>query len=256
MAIVIKTAEEIAIMRQAGRINALALAAMARAVRPGVTTRELDRLATEVIRAHGATPAFFNYPNHSYPQYPYPATINASIDDELVHGIPSQRRLKEGQLLSLDCGTVWKGYVGDSAITVAVGRISAKAQALLDVTREALRLAIEAARPGHRVGDIEATIQEWVEGQGYQVVREYTGHGVGRDMHEDPEIHNWGKHNRGTPLRAGMTLALEPMVTIGPPVLYTKGDHWTVATEDGGLCAHYEHSIAITDGEPLILTLP
>lgn len=255
MAIIIKSASEIEIMRRAGHINALALEAMARAVRPGVTTLELDRIAEDVIRSHGGQPAFLNYPNSSFPDHPYPATINASINDELVHGIPSKRRLKEGDIISLDCGTVWQGFIGDSAITLPVGRISAKAQRLIEVTKEALRLAIEASRVGNRFGDISATIQEWVEGQGYHVVREYTGHGVGRTMHEDPQIFNWGKHGRGALLRPGMTFALEPMVTIGPPDLYVKSDHWTVATQDGELCAHFEHTIAVTDGEPDILTL-
>jgi methionyl aminopeptidase len=255
VAIIIKAKDEIELIRQAGRINRLALEAMTQAVRPGVTTQELDRIAAGVIRAHGAKPAFLNYPNGTFPAFPYPATINASVNDELVHGIPSKRRLKEGDIISLDCGTVWKGFVGDSAITLPVGRIAPAAQRLLDVTREALRLAIEASRVGNRLGDISATIQEWAESQGYHVVREYTGHGVGRDMHEDPEIPNWGKRNRGVPLRPGMTFALEPMVTVGPPDLYVKKDHWTVATMNGSLCAHFEHTLAITDGEPDILTM-
>ncbi len=253
--ITIKSVAEIEIMRQAGRINALALQAAVDAVRPGVTTRELDRIAEKVIRAHGATPAFLNYPNMAYPEVPYPATINASVNDELVHGIPSRRRLREGDIISIDVGTVYQGFVGDSAITVPVGRISAEAQRLLEVTREALRLAIGACRVGSRLGDISATIQEWVESQGYQVVREYTGHGVGREMHEDPQITNWGKRDRGVPLRPGMTFALEPMVTVGPPDLYVKEDRWTVATVDRGLCAHFEHTVLITAGEPEILTL-
>jgi len=242
-------------MRRAGRINALALQAAVDAVRPGVSTRELDRIAEKVIRSHGGAPAFLGYPNMAYPEAPYPATINASVDDELVHGIPSRRRLREGDILSLDVGTIYQGFVGDSAVTVPVGRVSVVAQRLIEVTHEALQRAIAACRVGNRVGDISATIQEWVESQGYQVVREYTGHGVGREMHEDPQITNWGKHDRGAPLRPGMTFALEPMVTLGPPDLYVKADRWTVATMDGGLCAHFEHSVLITDGEPEILTL-
>lgn len=256
MPIIIKTREEIEIMRRAGHIAALALEAMSRAVRPGVSTKELDRIAAEVIRSHGGEPAFLNYPNPTFPDYPYPATITASINSELVHGIPSaKRRLKEGDIISLDVGVIWGGFVGDAAITLPVGRISPEAERLIATTREALRLAIQAARPGARVGDISATIQEWAESQGYNVVREYTGHGVGREMHEDPQIPNWGKRDRGDPLRPGMTLALEPMLTIGPPILYVKEDHWTVATVDGSLCAHFEHTIAITDGEADILTL-
>jgi len=253
--IIIKTSEEIELMRKAGHITALALEALSRAVRPGVSTRELDRIAEEVIRSHGGKPAFLNYPNASFPEHPYPATINASINSELVHGIPSKRRLKEGDIISLDVGVIWGGFVGDAAITLPVGRVSTEAHRLIATTREALRLAIAASRVGARFGDISATIQEWAESQGYHVVREYTGHGVGRQMHEDPQIPNWGKRDRGAPLRPGMTFALEPMLTIGPPELYVKEDHWTVATVDGSLCAHFEHSLAVTDGEADILTL-
>ncbi|MBN1399238.1 MAG: type I methionyl aminopeptidase [Anaerolineae bacterium] len=255
MGIILKSKDEIEIMRRAGHINALALEAVSQAVRPGVTTRALDRVARDVLHSHAAEPAFLGYPNRSFPEYPYPATINASINDELVHGLPSRRRLREGDILSVDCGTVWEGFVGDSAITVPVGPISHEARRLIQVTETALQLAIEACRVGNRVGDISATIQEWVESQGYQVVREYTGHGVGRDMHEDPQILNWGKRDRGVPLKAGMTFALEPMVTVNEPILFVKADRWTVATQDGGLCAHFEHTVAITDGEPEVLTL-
>ncbi|MBC7234692.1 MAG: type I methionyl aminopeptidase [Chloroflexi bacterium] len=256
MPIILKSAAEIAAMREAGRINALALEEVCAAVRPGVRTRELDRIAERVIRAHGAEPAFLYYPNATFPEYPYPATINVSINDELVHGIPGNRRLREGDIVSLDCGTLWQGVIGDSAVTVPVGKVSPEAQRLIEVTREALRLAIEACRPGRRLGDVSATIQEWVEGQGYHVVREYTGHGVGYEMHEEPQIPNWGTRGRGILLRPGMTFALEPMVTLGPPELYVKDDHWTVATKDGSLCAHFEHTVAVTAGEPEILTLP
>ncbi|MHB0857197.1 MAG: type I methionyl aminopeptidase [Anaerolineae bacterium] len=255
MGIIIKLADEIEDLREAGHINSLALETMARAVRPGVSTGELDRIAQEVLRSHGAGSAFLGYPNPSYPSHPYPATINASINDELVHGVPGRRRLREGDILSIDCGTLWKGWVGDSAITLAVGRVSAEAERLIAVTREALRLGIEASRAGNRFGDVSATIQEWVEGQGFQVVREYTGHGVGRAMHEDPQIPNWGKRNRGAVLKPGMTFALEPMVVAGEPDLHVKQDYWTVATVDGSLCAHFEHTVAVTDGEPDVLTL-
>ena len=258
MAIIIKSEHEIQLMRQAGRINAGVLEELARAVRPGISTRALDRMARDLLRSAGATPAFLGYPNPNpfFADARYPAAINASINDELVHGIPGRRRLREGDILSIDCGTVYQGYIGDSAITVPVGRISAEARRLLEVTQEALRLAIEACRPGNHLGDISATIQEWVEGQGFSVVREYTGHGVGRDMHEDPSIPNWGKRDRGAPLRPGMTFALEPMVTVGPPDLVVRDDHWTVATADGSLCAHFEHTVAVTDSAPEILTLP
>ena len=255
MPIIVKSDAEIATMRQAGRINAMALEAVTRAVQPGVTTRELDRIAQDVLRTHGPTPAFLGYPNAQFPDYPYPATINASINDELVHGIPSGRRLCEGEIVSIDCGAVWQGYIGDAAVTLPVGSVSQEARTLIGVTAKALWLAIDACRAGDYFGDVSAAIQEWVESQGYNVVREYTGHGVGRDMHEDPQIPNWGKPRRGARLRPGMTFALEPMVTVGPPDLYVAEDHWTVVTEDGRLCAHFEHTIAVTDGEADVLTL-
>jgi len=241
-------------MRKAGRINALALYEMAKAVKPGVTTRQLDDIAAAVLRAHGAISAFLNYPNREYPEYPYPATINASINAELVHGLPSKRRLREGDIISLDCGTIYEGFVGDSAITLPVGRISPQAERLLRVTDEALRIGIEACVPGAHLGDVSAAIQEFVEGQGYRVAREYTGHGVGRAMHEEPDVPNHGQRDRGPVLKPGMTFALEPMVIAGSHELYTKSNHWTVATVDGSLCAHVEHTIAVTEGVPEILT--
>ena len=256
MAIIIKSANEVSMMREAGRINAGALDAVVKAVRPGVTTAELDAIAEDYIRSHDAEPAFLDYPNGSFPGHPYPGTINASVDDELVHGIPGERKLRAGEIFSIDCGTVWKGFVGDSALTVAVGKISRETQRLLEVTYHALLVGIEASRVGNRFGDISFAIQSYIEGEGFEVVREYTGHGVGREMHEDPQIPNWGTPCHGRRLRRGMTFALEPMVTIGPPDLYVKPDYWTVATSDGGLCAHFEHTLAITDGEPEILTLP
>ena len=255
MPILIKSPAEIEKMRRAGSVNALALQAVCDNIRPGITTMELDSIAEKVIRTHGATPAFLGYPHQSPLGPAYPATINASIDSELVHGIPRRRRLRKGQMLSIDVGTILDGYVGDSAVTVPVGQISSQAQKLLDTTRRALELAIDACRVGNRLGDVSATIQEWAESQGYHVVREYTGHGVGQTMHEDPQIPNWGKRNRGAPLRAGMTFALEPMLTVGPPELYVEDDQWTVATVSGALCAHFEHTVLVTEGEPEILTL-
>jgi methionyl aminopeptidase len=256
VAIIIKTSEEIAVMREAGRITGRALDAVRRAVRPGVTTGELDSIAADVIRSHGATPAFLHYPNPSYSNAPYPATITASVNDELVHGIPGKRKLREGDLVSIDCGCEYKGFVGDAAFTVGVGLISAQAGRLMRVTKEALERAIEVSRAGNRLGDVSAAIQGYAEGYGYKVVREYTGHGVGREMHEDPLIPNWGTPGTGVVLRAGMTYALEPMLIAGDPDVYVKRDRWTVATRDGSLCAHFEHTIAVTDGEAEILTLP
>jgi len=255
VAIIIKTKEEIAVMREAGRITAQALDAVRHAVHPGVTTAELDAIAEEIIRSHGALPTFLHYPNPSYSNAPYPATITASINDELVHGIPGQRKLKAGEILSIDCGCTYKGFVGDAAFTIGVGQVSAEASRLVRVTKEALDRAIEVSRPGNRLGDVSAAIQQYATSHGYSVVREYTGHGVGRDMHEDPLIPNWGTPHTGVLLRAGMVYAPEPMLMVGDPAVYVKRDLWTVATRDHGLCAHFEHTIAVTDGEAQILTL-
>jgi len=257
MAIIIKTREEIAIMREAGRITAQALEAVRRLVRPGATTAELDATAEDWIRSHGATPAFLSYPNPSYDNCPYPATITTSINDELVHGIPSRRRiLKEGDILSVDCGCVFKGFVGDAAFTVGVGVVSREAARLIQATEGALLKAIAVSRVGNRLGDVSASVQEFAANYGFEVVREYTGHGVGRRMHEDPQIPNWGTRGTGVPLRPGMTYALEPMLIAGAQAVYVKRDLWTVATKDHSLCAHVEHTVAVTDGEAEILTLP
>ena len=258
MAIIIKTDEEIALLREAGRINALALEALRSAVKPGVSTAELDAIAEDVLRSHGAEPAFLGYPNPDprHSDRPYPATITASINDELVHGIPSRRTLlHEGDIVSLDCGCVYRGFVGDAAFSIGVGSVSQEASKLLRVTEEALFKAIDVSRIGFRLGDVSAAIQQHAESHGYNVVREYTGHGVGRSMHEDPQIPNWGGAGTGPRLRQGMTYALEPMIMVGSPRVYVKSDRWTVATKDGGLCAHFEHAVAITDGATEILTV-
>ncbi len=255
----LKTAEQVEIMREAGRINARAHAAMAEAIRPGVSTAELDAIAADVLRQHGATAAFLGYPPGS--PHPFPATICASVNDELVHGIPSRERLlKDGDIISIDCGTVYRGFVGDSAWTYAVGTIKPAVQRLLDVTEEALWVGIRASRAGKLTSDVAKAVQQYVESHGYSVAREYTGHGVGSQMHEEPQVPNWWPRRaaaygwRATPLTAGMTFALEPMVIAGRPDLRVADDHWTVVTRDGSLCAHFEHTIAVTDGEPLILT--
>ena len=250
--VVIKSDKELLLMREAGRLNALALATVREMIRPGVTTQELDAAAEEVIRKHGAAPIFKGYPG----PYPYPATINASINDELVHGIPGKRKLKEGDIISIDCGTLLEGFVGDSAFTMGVGEISEEAQLLLEVTEKALSVGIEMMRIGKRTGDISAAIQSFVEERGYQVTREYTGHGVGRQMHEGPQVPNYGVAGRGVPLRKGMTIALEPMVLIGTAKTRVLPDQWTVASANGKLTAHFEHSVAVTENGPLILTLP
>jgi methionyl aminopeptidase len=252
MAILIKSRQDIGAMRDAGAINAEALQAAADAVQPGISTTELDKIAYDIIIRHGGEPAFLGYPPGS--RYPFMATITASINEELVHGIPGPRVLQEGDIISIDCGTVYRGFVGDSAVTVPVGDISETARRLLSVTAEALDIGINASVKGNRFGDISYAIQRFVEQHGYNVVREYGGHGVGRAMHEEPHIPNWGQPGHGKRLLPGMTFALEPMVMVGSPLVRTLNDHWTVVTVDGGLCAHFEHTIAITENGPEILT--
>jgi methionyl aminopeptidase len=247
----IKSEQEIAIMREAGRINAEALAAVRALIRPGVTTADLNAAAEEVLKKYGCYSPFKNYPG----PYPYPASICTSINAELVHGIPGKRKLKEGEIISIDCGTVYQGYVGDSAFTAGVGEISSTAQRLLDVTAKALEAGIAKMLPGNHVGDVSAAVQACVESHGLYVVREYTGHGVGRQMHEGPQVPNFGTPGRGLLLKAGMTIALEPMVLVGTYVTRVMPDEWTVVSADGSLTAHFEHSVAITAGGPQILTL-
>lgn len=250
--IVLKSPQEIAVMRQAGRINALALKAVREMIRPGVTTAELDAVAEEVIRKHGAIPTFKGYPG----PYPYPATICASVNEELVHGIPGKRKLQAGEIISIDCGSTFEGFVGDAAFTVGVGEISPEARRLIEVTEQALYEGIRQMRAGKRVGDVSAAIQKYVESYGFHVTREYTGHGVGRQMHEGPQVPNYGIAGRGMVLRPGMTIALEPMVLVGTDRTRVMPDQWTVVSGDGSLTAHYEHSVAVTEDEPLLLTLP
>ncbi len=238
-------------MREAGRINARALAAARQAIRPGVTTAELNDIADEVIRKAGAIPTFKGVPG----AYPYPASTTISVNDELVHGIPSKKRkLREGDIVTIDCGTTFDGFVGDSAFTTGVGEISDLAKRLLEITERALYVGIEQLRSGNRVGDIGYAIQQFVEGEGFFLTRQYTGHGVGREMWEGPQVPNYGVRGRGALLRPGMTIALEPMVLVGTEETRVLPDEWTVASADGSLTAHYEHSVAITENGPLILT--
>ncbi|TAK12193.1 MAG: type I methionyl aminopeptidase [Anaerolineae bacterium] len=248
--VVLKSPLELEIMREAGRINARALDAVRQAIRPGVTTGELDKIAESVIREHGAKPAFLGYPGPT----PYPATINSCINEEMVHGIPGERKIKEGDLVSIDCGTVFQGFVADSAFSIGVGEVSDEVVDLLKVTEEALSLGIKQMRNGNRVGDVSCAIQQHVESRGYHVPREYTGHGVGRQMHEGPQVPNYGIAGRGMVLRPGLTIALEPMVLVGTPNTRVLRDRWTVASADGSLTAHFEHSVAVTENGPLILT--
>jgi methionyl aminopeptidase len=245
-----KSPRELALMRQAGRVAALALAEMRERVKPGVTTRQLDAVAEKIIRQHKALPAFKGYPG----PYPYPNATTISVNDELVHGIPGSRVIKDGDLVSLDCGVLYQGFNADSAVSVGVGRYSPEVERLLTVAEKALYAGIEMMRPGKRTGDISAAIQKVVEGSGFHVVREYTSHGIGRHMHEDPSVPNYGKAGKGTPLRPGMTIALEPMVLAGTSEVRVLPDQWTVASQDGSLTAHFEHTVAVTEGEPEILT--
>ena len=210
-------------MREAGRINAEALAAAQAIIRPGVTTADLNAAAEEVLKKHGCYSPFKDYPG----PYPYPASTCVSVNEELVHGIPGNRKLKEGDIVSVDCGTVYEGFVGDSTFSAPVGEISSKTRKLLLVTEKALAIGIEKMVAGNTTGDIGAAIQKYVEGQGFQVVREYTGHGVGRHMHEAPQVPNYGTPGQGIPLRAGMTIALEPMVLMGTPYTKVLANQWT-----------------------------
>jgi len=226
-------------MREAGRIAAEVLQRLVEAVKPGVVEKELDKIVRKAYAKRGAVPTFLGYQG-------YPATVCVSINEELVHGIPGDRVIQEGDIVSIDLGATYKGYVGDTAVTLGVGRIKPEAQRLIDVTREALWRGIRAAR----------AIGAYIESEGFGVVREYVGHGVGREMHEEPQVPNFGPPDRGPILRKGMVLALEPMVTLGDWRTKKHADGWTVSTLDGSLCAHFEHTIAIREGEAEVLTLP
>lgn len=247
MGIIIKSPGELAIMREAGRIVAVILDVLAREVKPGITTGKLDAVALEWFRKLGAKASFKGYRG-------FPASVCVSVNDEVVHGIPGNRVLNEGDIVAIDVGSIYNGFQGDGAITVGVGRISKEAQALIDATRGALESGIGAARPGAHLGDVSAAIQRYVEERGFSVVREYVGHGIGREMHEPPQIPNYGTPGQGPVLREGMTLALEPMVNQGDWRTKVQPDGWTVVTADGSLSAHFEHTIAITSGEAEVLT--
>ena len=248
----LKSPDELKIMRQAGRINAEILATVRSLIQPGVSTADLNAAAEEVLKKHGCYSPF-----KDYGQPPYPASICTSVNEELVHGIPSKKRiLQEGDIVSADCGTVFEGFVADSAFTAGVGEISPEAQQLLEITQGALYAAIEKMRVGYRTGDISAAIQNYVESRGLHVTREYTSHGVGRDMHEGPMVPNFGTAGSGTSLRLGMTIAIEPMVLIGTHETRVLRDKWTVISADKSLTAHFEHSVAVTEGDPLLLTVP
>jgi methionyl aminopeptidase len=250
--ITIKTPQELETMRMAGRINAEALAATYAIIRPGVSTADINAAAEEVLNKYGVISPFKNYPG----PYPYPTSTCVSVNDELVHGIPNlKRKLHQGDIVSVDCGTVYEGFVGDSAFTAAVGEVTPQVRKLLEVTEQALYIGIAQMKPGGYTGDISAAIQQYVEGSGFQVTREYTGHGVGRRMHEGPQVPNYGLPGRGVLLRKGMTVALEPMVLVKNPGTRVTSDEWTVVSVDGLPTAHFEHTVAVTEDGPVILTL-
>ena len=247
--IVLKTTRELTLMKEACRISAGALRVAGEAVRPGISTWEIDRLAYEYIKSQGAEPNFLHL-------YGFPATACISVNDEIIHGIPSKTRiLREGDIVSIDLGAKKHGYNGDNAATFACGKISEEAQRLMDTTRESLYEAIKMAVPGGKVGDIGSTVQRYCEARGYGVVREYTGHGVGKELHEDPSVPNYGTAGRGVRLVPGMTIAIEPMINQGTAAIKQMPDGWTVKTKDGKLAAHFEHTVAITKQGPVILTV-
>jgi len=248
VSIIIKSDREIAIMRQAGRIVATILGVLSEQMRPGMKTKELDVIAARELERLGAKSSFKGY-------HGFPANLCVSVNDEIVHGIPGEKVLDKGDIVSLDFGAIFKGFQGDAAVTVAVGEISSQAEQLMETTEGALKAGIAAAYPGARLGDISAAIQNYAESRGYSVVREYTGHGIGREMHEEPQIPNFGSPGEGPVLKKGMALALEPMVNVGGWRTRLGNDHWVVFTADGSLSAHFEHTIAITDGEPEVLTI-
>ncbi|GBL39032.1 MAG: type I methionyl aminopeptidase [Nitrospiraceae bacterium] len=246
--IILKTVDEIAVMARASRVVAETLEVLKNAVHPGITTDELDRLAEQEIRARGARPAFKGYRS-------YPKTLCASVNEQVVHGIPSKRVLKEGDIIGLDLGAIVEGFYGDSAVTVVVGQGSDRNVHLLRVTEEAMYLGIKQAVVGHRLSDISHAIQQHVESAGYSVVTEFVGHGIGRQLHEEPQVPNYGKPGQGPRLQAGMVLAIEPMVNVGKAAVKVLEDRWTAVTVDGSLSAHFEHTIAIEpNGPPRILS--
>ena len=246
--IYLKTDEEIELLRENNVLVSKTLAEVGRHIRPGVTTKELDTIAEDFIRAHGAVPAFLGYQG-------FPASLCISVNEQVVHGIPSSKCvLKEGDIVSVDCGTFMKGFVGDSAYTFAVGEVAEEVRRLMEVTKEALYKGTAQARAGNRVGDISAAVQEHAERFGYGVVREYVGHGIGRDMHEDPNVPNFGRKHTGVKLEEGMVLAIEPMINLGTYKTRQMPDGWLVCTRDGLPSAHFEKTVAITEDGPVILT--
>lgn len=251
--IYLKRPEDIAHMREAGRIVAEILAELEKRIAPGMHTLDIELLAAGILKSRGAVSPFLNYPHHGNGPA-FPANVCVSVNEELVHGIPGKRTLKEGDVVSVDCGAIVDGWVGDGAWTFPVGKVSPVARRLLDVTRDALYLGIQAARAGGRIGDIGNAVETHVRANGFAVIRDYVGHGVGRSMHEEPQVPNYGTPGRGTKLQPGMTFALEPMVSTGSPKTRELRDGWTVVIADKSLSAQFEHTIAIMDSEAQILT--
>ncbi len=247
MGIIIKSDEEITVMRQAGRIVGTVLRILSEQVKPGMKTRELDVIAERELERLGARPSFKGYRG-------FPASLCVSVNDEIVHGIPGERILNEGDIVSLDFGAIYDGFQGDAALTVVIGEASPEAKRLIEATSGSLQAGIAAAYAGATLGDVSAAIQRYAESRGYSVVREYTGHGIGREMHEEPQIPNFGSPGTGPVLKKGMALALEPMLNAGDWHTRVADDGWTVLTADGSLSAHFEHTIAINDAEPEVLT--
>mgnify|MGYP003288534109 FL=1 len=249
MAVSIKSEREIEMMRESGRILSIVHTELAKMIKPGISTLDIDKRCYEIIRDFGCIPSFLNYQG-------YPASVCVSINDEVVHGIPNKNRiLKDGDIVSLDAGVIYKGYHSDAARTVAVGEVSAEWKRLMDVTKQSFFEGIKYAKPGYRIGDISGAIQDYAESFGYSLVRELVGHGVGRELHEDPQVPNFRTKRKGIRLEPGMTLAIEPMVNMGHYDVNWLDDGWTVVTADGSPSAHYENTILITDGEPELLTI-
>ena len=253
MKVFLKTEDEIELMRQANLLVGSTLGELAKHIKPGVTTLQLDQIADEFIRDHGAVPTFKGFPN----PYggPFPASICTSVNDVVVHGVPNaQTVLKDGDIISVDCGTLLNGFCGDSCYTFCVGEVADEVKQLLRITKESLYKGIENAVAGHHLGDISYAVQQHCEAQGYGIVRELTGHGIGHQMHEDPQVPNYGRRGNGIMLKAGMCIAIEPMVTQGSRAIYLDADRWTVRTRDGQPAAHFEHTIAIRRGKADILS--
>lgn len=251
--IFLKTEDEIELLRQSNLLVGRTLAEVAKLIKPGVTTLQLDKVAEEFIRDNGAVPTFKGFPNPNG-GVPFPSTLCTSVNDQVVHGIPSDTPLKEGDIVSVDCGVLLNGFCGDSAYTFCVGEVAPEVRKLLKVTKESLYAGIDNAVHGKRIGDISSAVQRHCEAAGYGIVREFVGHGIGKDMHEDPAVPNYGRAGNGSLLKKGMCLAIEPMITMGSRQIYMENDGWSVKTRDGKCAAHFEHTVAVRQGKAEILS--